>query len=99
MAFKFDKTLRKEFDLDKALNGAKLVTADGAPAEILMVAEGVHHCSSVIFKWAQLDVHGKVINWHVTTATTDGQAQMGAGHRLCIYDGEISIEPTDLEIW
>lgn len=100
MTFKFNKSLRSTFDLEEALKpNVNLVTAQGAPAVILMVADNVHLCSTVVFKWAQLDVTGKVIAWHITTATPDGLAQLGAGHKLFIYDGDIDVEPSEMGIW
>lgn len=100
MTFRFDASLRLPFDLSEAVKpGVTLVTAGGHPAKVLYVLENVHHCSSVIFKWAAIDVSGRVINWHVSTATTDGTAQLGSAHNLRLYSGSIDLEPTQLEIW
>lgn len=96
MSFKYNKELRRPFVLADV---SALVTTSGSPVKILMVLDDVHHCSSVVFKWAQLDVEGNVINWHVSTATQDGICQLGAGHRLYSYDGDIELTPTKLEIW
>lgn len=100
MTFNYDKTLRLPFNLTEALMmDAKVVTASGNPVKIVMHLSDVHHCSAVIFKWAQLDINGRFIAWHISTATPDGMAQLGSAHRLYMYAGQINLAPSELEIW